>query len=92
MDADPRNRRGYAGAIMIVPGLELTAESIRAGADYSASTEGVLHFAPLLTLAYFYAGPLLLPLAALGAWKTSMRISGIRSRWRSHGVAARRAA
>jgi hypothetical protein len=86
------------GAIMILPGLELTAESIRAGADYSASTEGVLHLAPLLTLVspdalgavsgkyhgpadvtqyYFYAGLLLLPLAALGAWKTSMRIPAL---------------
>ncbi len=74
-------------AIQILPGLEATALSIRAGADYLKSTESVLHAAPLVTLIlpdwlgplsgnyhgpaditqyYFYAGFLLLPLAALG--------------------------
>jgi hypothetical protein len=37
-------------AIQVLPGLELTAHSIRAAADYSSSTEGTLHLRPLLTL------------------------------------------
>ena len=38
------------GGILLLPGLELTRESVRAGSDFSKSTEGVLHFEPLLTL------------------------------------------
>ncbi len=37
-------------AIEIFPGMELTAHSLRAAADYSQNTEGVLHAEPLLTL------------------------------------------
>ena len=37
-------------AIVILPALELTAESVRAGLEYSTSTEGVLHLSPLATL------------------------------------------
>jgi hypothetical protein len=37
-------------AVQVLPGLELTANSIRAKADYSSSTEGTLHLRPLLTL------------------------------------------
>src|ERR1017187_8031576 len=37
-------------AIQVLPGLELTAHSIRAAADYFSSTEGTLHLRPLLTL------------------------------------------
>jgi hypothetical protein len=37
-------------AIATVPGLEATAESVRAHANFSGSTEGVLHAAPLVTL------------------------------------------
>ena len=39
-----------AAAIQILPGLELTRNSIRAAADYSNSVDGVLHVAPLATL------------------------------------------
>ena len=35
------------GAVQILPGLELTAESTRAGVSYSDATEGVLHPAAL---------------------------------------------
>ncbi|HKD02192.1 MAG TPA: hypothetical protein VKB77_07185, partial [Terriglobales bacterium] len=38
------------GAIQILPGLELTAHTIRAGANFSNSTEGVLHLGSLATL------------------------------------------
>ena len=38
------------GAIQILPGLELTANSIRANEEYSHATEGVLHWRPLATL------------------------------------------
>jgi hypothetical protein len=82
------------GAIQVLPGLELTAHSIRAIADYSASTEATLHLRPLLTLFapnslgaisgnytgpvditqyYFYAGLLMVPLAAFGVANTRMR-------------------
>jgi hypothetical protein len=37
-------------AIEALPGLELTTHSIRAAAEYSGSTEGILHLRPLLTL------------------------------------------
>jgi hypothetical protein len=78
-------------AVQILPGLELSAYSIRAGMNYAHDTAGMLSFEPLLTLLrpdalgaisgnysgpfditqyYFYAGVLLLPLAAVGAWRT----------------------
>jgi hypothetical protein len=86
------------GAIEILPGLELTAESARAGQNYSTGTDGVLHAEPLLTLVapdrlgaisgnyrgpgdvtqyYFYAGLLLLPLAAIGIAKSRARIPAL---------------
>jgi hypothetical protein len=86
------------GAVQTLPGLELTAETVRAGADLSTSTEGVLHAAPLATLVapdylgavsgnyhgpadvtqyYFYAGLLLLPLAALGAARSRLRVPAL---------------
>jgi len=37
-------------ALQILPGLELTSHSIRAGASYSSNTEGVLKAEPLMTL------------------------------------------
>lgn len=81
-------------AIQVLPGLELTAESIRSSLDTSARAEGVLEPRALLTLLfpdalgstsgtyngpgdvtqnYFYAGFLLLPLAALGARNAKAR-------------------
>lgn len=72
--------------IMLLPGMELSAQSIRAGMDFGSSTEGTLTGGALGTLffadalgtlsgryraggdvtqTYFYAGVLLLPLAAL---------------------------
>jgi hypothetical protein len=84
--------------IEILPGMELTRHSIRAAADYSSATEGVLHPEPLLTLLapdwlgaldgnyrgpsditqyYFYAGLLLLPLAAAGALKSRLRVPAL---------------
>ena len=86
------------GAVQALPGLELTAHSIRATANYSGSTEGVLLPRPLLTLFapdalgaisghytgpfdvtqyYFYAGILLVPLAAIGTVKTRMRFPAL---------------
>lgn len=78
---------GLLAAVVIVPGLELTGESVRALLDTSASSDGALQPRALGTLVYpnlfgalegdytgpsditqhyFYAGFLLLPLAALG--------------------------
>jgi hypothetical protein len=86
------------GAVQILPGLELTAESFRSGANFSDTTEGLLQIAPLATLYspdalgavsgnyrgpsdvtqyYWYAGFLLLPLAALGAVKTRWRVPAL---------------
>ena len=85
-------------AVGTLPGLELAGQSIRAGADYGASREGVLEARALTTLVYpnalgvfsdpyngpsditqyyFYAGILLLPLALLGLWNRSFRVSGL---------------
>lgn len=87
---------GVLSAIQTLPGLELTAASIRAGADFGASREGILELRALLGLVWpdalgilsgsyrgpaditqycFYAGVLLLPLAALG-----LRDAGVRLR------------
>jgi hypothetical protein len=41
---------GAVAAIEVLPALELTTHSARAAEDYSASTEGTLHVAPLATL------------------------------------------
>jgi hypothetical protein len=40
------------GAIQILPGLELAAQSVRAGANYHADTNSPLHFGALATLFY----------------------------------------
>lgn len=82
-------------AIVILPGLELTAESIRARVDTSASRDGALDPRALGTLVYpnlfgavegaytgpgdatqyyFYAGILLVPLAALGLKDRRVRV------------------
>jgi hypothetical protein len=83
-------------AIAVLPGLELTGESIRAANNYSRSTEGTLSVSALATLAapnalgaisggykgppditqyYFYAGLLLLPLAAAGLMNRKTRVA-----------------
>ena len=86
------------GAVQILPGVELTNYSIRAGFDFSRSTQGALALSALSTLLvpnalgavsgpytgpaditqyYFYAGFLLLPLAAIGAAKTNARLAAL---------------
>ncbi|MBI5085021.1 MAG: hypothetical protein HZB13_10550 [Acidobacteria bacterium] len=50
---------GALAGIVIVPGMELTAESIRAGADYGKQVEGVLDPGALATLIYANAAGVL---------------------------------
>jgi hypothetical protein len=85
-------------AIQIVPTLELLQTSSRLRSNYSRTTEGILEFRALPTLAapdwlgaisdkytgpaditqyYFYAGFLLLPLAALGLAKAKARLHAL---------------
>jgi hypothetical protein len=88
---------GCLAAVVVLPGMELTAESIRGSFDFSKSVEGALPPAALATLlnpnaldtltgpyrgkadvtqTFFYAGILLLPLAALGAAKKQGWLAG----------------
>ncbi len=85
-------------AIQVVPTLELVHSSFRARLNYTRTTEGVLEFRTLPTLAapdwlgvfsdkytgpadrtqyYFYAGFLLLPLAALGLARSRNRLHAV---------------
>lgn len=81
-------------AVVALPGLELTRQSIRASANYAGSEDGTLRAGALTTLVfpdslgvlsgkyhgpgdvtqyYFYAGLLLLPLAAFGLRDSRVR-------------------
>lgn len=73
-------------SIQTLPGLQLSGHSLRALADYSREPGSVLRVSGLATLLipnttnpsstteqqfYLYAGILLIPLAALGAWRNA---------------------
>jgi hypothetical protein len=97
-------------AVLVIPGLELSAQSIRASMDFRNTADGALVPAALATLVspnalgalegaytgpaditqfYLYGGILLLPLAALGAWKSPTRMvaaaMGVPALWFAFG-------